>query len=145
MAWDREEVLEAARWARGIEAAHRRIGARFYRSEPRRRALAQLAAEHHQTLSSPGGRLDLEHLPSVPLATRRCGIVIASVASRTVMARCHFLRCRLLVPAGSWAVKPLRIWAVAHQPFSDACARSPSASSAWPGPGNPRWLVDAVG
>ena len=49
------------------------------------------------------------------------------------MARCHFLRCRLLVPAGSWAVKPLRIWAVAHQPFSDACARSPSASSclAW--------------
>ena len=68
MAWEREEVLEAARWARGIEAAHRRIGARFYRSEPRRRALAQLAAEHHQTLSSPGGRLDLEHLPSVPLA-----------------------------------------------------------------------------
>ena len=27
--------------------------------------LAQLAAEHHRTLSSPGERLDLEHLPSV--------------------------------------------------------------------------------
>ena len=39
--------------------------------------------------------------------------MIASVASKTAMARCHFLRCRLLVPAGSWAVKPLRIWAVA--------------------------------
>ena len=58
----------SSRWAMGIEAAHRRIGARFCRLEPRRRALAQLAAEHHQILSSPGGRLDLEHLPSVPLA-----------------------------------------------------------------------------
>ena len=32
------------------------------------RLLAQLAAEHHGTLSSPGERLDLEHLPSIPLA-----------------------------------------------------------------------------
>ena len=42
MVGEREEVLEAARWARGIEEVHRRIGARFYRSEPRRRALAYL-------------------------------------------------------------------------------------------------------
>ena len=34
--------MEAAQWARGIEEVHRRIGARFYRSEPRRRALAYL-------------------------------------------------------------------------------------------------------
>ena len=40
--WERDEVLEAARWARGIEGVHRRIGARFYRSEPRRRALSYL-------------------------------------------------------------------------------------------------------
>ena len=33
-------MLEAARWAKGIEEVHRRIGSRFYRSEPRRRALA---------------------------------------------------------------------------------------------------------
>ena len=42
MVGEREEVLEAARWARGIEEVHRRIGDRFYRSEPRRRALAYL-------------------------------------------------------------------------------------------------------
>ena len=42
MVGEREEVMEAARWARGIEEVHRRIGARFYRSEPRRRALAYL-------------------------------------------------------------------------------------------------------
>ena len=35
-------MLETARWARGIEEVHRRIGVRFYRSEPRRRALAYL-------------------------------------------------------------------------------------------------------
>ncbi len=35
-------MLEAERWARGIEEVHRRIGARFYRSEPRQRALAYL-------------------------------------------------------------------------------------------------------
>ena len=35
-------MLEAARWARGIEEVHRRIGSRFYRSEPRRRALDYL-------------------------------------------------------------------------------------------------------
>ena len=35
-------MLEAARWAWGIEEVHRRIGARFYRSEPRRRALDYL-------------------------------------------------------------------------------------------------------
>ena len=43
MAGERGEVLEAARWAKGIkgiEEVHRRIGSRFYRSEPRRRALA---------------------------------------------------------------------------------------------------------
>ena len=42
MAGERVEVLEAARWARGIEEVHRRIGVRFYRSEPRRRVLAYL-------------------------------------------------------------------------------------------------------
>ncbi len=36
------EVLEVAQWAKGIEDLHRRIGARFYRSEPRWRALAYL-------------------------------------------------------------------------------------------------------
>ena len=42
MAGEREEVLEAARWGRGIEEVHRRIEARFYRSEPRWRALSYL-------------------------------------------------------------------------------------------------------
>ena len=42
MVGEREEVLEAARWAKGIEEVHRRIESRFYRSEPRRRALAYL-------------------------------------------------------------------------------------------------------
>ena len=42
MAGERVEVLEAVRWAWGIEEVHRRIGARFYRSEPRRRALDYL-------------------------------------------------------------------------------------------------------
>ena len=42
MAGDRVEVWEEARWARGIEGVHRRIEARFYRLEPRRRALAYL-------------------------------------------------------------------------------------------------------
>jgi SRSO17 transposase len=39
---ERVDVMETARWARGIEEVHRRIGVRFYRSEPRRRALAYL-------------------------------------------------------------------------------------------------------
>ncbi len=42
MVGEREGVLEAARWAWGIEEVQRRIGGRFYRSEPRRRALAYL-------------------------------------------------------------------------------------------------------
>ena len=42
MAGERVEVLEAAGWTEGIEEVHRRIGARFYRSEPRWRALAYL-------------------------------------------------------------------------------------------------------
>ena len=42
MAGERGEALEAARWAKGIEEVHRRIGSRFYRSEPRRRALAYM-------------------------------------------------------------------------------------------------------
>lgn len=42
MVGDREGMLEAARWSRGIEEVHRRIESRFYRSEPRRRALAYL-------------------------------------------------------------------------------------------------------
>lgn len=42
MAGERVEVLEAEGWAQGIEEVHRRIGARFYRSEPRWRALAYL-------------------------------------------------------------------------------------------------------
>ena len=39
---ERVDVLEAGRWAKGIEEVHWRIGARFYRSEPRQRALAYL-------------------------------------------------------------------------------------------------------
>ena len=42
MVGEREAVLEAGRWAKGIEEVHRRIESRFYRSEPRRRALAYL-------------------------------------------------------------------------------------------------------
>ena len=42
MVGERVDVMEAARWAWGIEEVHRRIGARFYRSEPRLRALAYL-------------------------------------------------------------------------------------------------------
>ena len=38
----REEVLEVARWAKGIEGVHGCIGVRFHRSEPRRRALEYL-------------------------------------------------------------------------------------------------------
>ena len=39
---DRDEVLEVARWARGIAGVHGRIAERFHRSEPRRRALDYL-------------------------------------------------------------------------------------------------------
>ena len=42
MATDRDEVLEVARWARGIEGVHERIAGRFHRSEPRRRVLDYL-------------------------------------------------------------------------------------------------------
>ena len=42
MATDRDEVLEVARWARGIEGVHGCIAGRFYRSEPRWRALEYL-------------------------------------------------------------------------------------------------------
>ncbi len=42
MVGERVDVLEAARWAKGIEEVHGRIGARFYRSEPRQRALSYL-------------------------------------------------------------------------------------------------------
>ena len=45
MAGERVDVLEAARWAQGIEEVHRRIGARFYRLEPRRRALDYLKGQ----------------------------------------------------------------------------------------------------
>ena len=38
----RDEVLEVARWAKGIEGVHGCIAGRFYRSEPRRRALEYL-------------------------------------------------------------------------------------------------------
>ena len=40
-AW-RNEVAEVARWAEGIEQVHRCIAGRFWRSEPRRRALEYL-------------------------------------------------------------------------------------------------------
>ena len=42
MAKEREEVLEVARWAAGIEGVHGCIAGRFHRSEPRRRALDYL-------------------------------------------------------------------------------------------------------
>ena len=42
MARDRDEVLEVARWAKGIEGVHGRIAGRFHRWEPRRRALDYL-------------------------------------------------------------------------------------------------------
>ena len=42
MATDRDEVLEVARWARGIEGIHGCIAGRFYGSEPRWRALEYL-------------------------------------------------------------------------------------------------------
>ena len=42
MAREREEVLEVARWAAGIEGVHGCIAGRFHRSEPRRRALDYL-------------------------------------------------------------------------------------------------------
>ena len=42
MATDRDEVLEVARWARGIEGVHGCIAGRFHRAEPRRRALEYL-------------------------------------------------------------------------------------------------------
>ena len=42
MVGERVEVWESARLAEGIEEVHRRIGARFYRSEPRWRGLAYL-------------------------------------------------------------------------------------------------------
>ena len=38
----RDEVLEVARWAKGIEEVHGCIAERFHRSEPRRRALEYL-------------------------------------------------------------------------------------------------------
>ena len=39
---DREEVAEVARWAEGIERVHECIAPRFWRPEPRRRALEYL-------------------------------------------------------------------------------------------------------
>ena len=42
MATDGDEVLEVARWAKGIEGVHGRVAGRFHRSEPRRRALDYL-------------------------------------------------------------------------------------------------------
>ena len=42
VATDRDEVLEVARWARGIAGVHGCIAARFHRSEPRRPALEYL-------------------------------------------------------------------------------------------------------
>ena len=42
MATDRDEVLEVARWARGMEGVHGCIAGRFHRSEPRRRVLDYL-------------------------------------------------------------------------------------------------------
>ena len=42
MTREREEVLEVARWAAGIEGVHGCIAGRFHRSEPRRRALDYL-------------------------------------------------------------------------------------------------------
>ena len=42
MTTDRDEVLEVARWARGIAGVHGCIAERFHRSEPRRRALDYL-------------------------------------------------------------------------------------------------------
>ena len=42
MATERDEVLEMARWAKGIEEVHGCIAERFHRSEPRRRALEYL-------------------------------------------------------------------------------------------------------
>ena len=42
MATGRDDVLEVARWAEGIEGVHGCIAGRFHRSEPRRRALDYL-------------------------------------------------------------------------------------------------------
>ena len=42
MATDRNEVLEVARWARGIEGVHGSLAGRFHRLEPRRRVLDYL-------------------------------------------------------------------------------------------------------
>ena len=42
MARDRDEVLEVARWAKGIEGVHGCIGGRFHRWEPRGLALDYL-------------------------------------------------------------------------------------------------------
>ena len=42
MARDRDEVLEVARWAKGIEGVHGCIAGRFHGWEPRRRALDYL-------------------------------------------------------------------------------------------------------
>ena len=42
MGSDRDEVLEVAPWAKGIEEVHGRVAGRFHRSEPRRRALEYL-------------------------------------------------------------------------------------------------------
>ena len=42
VARERDEVLEVARWAKGIEGVHGCIAGRFYRSEPRWRALEYL-------------------------------------------------------------------------------------------------------
>ena len=42
MAMERDEVLEVARWAEGVEGIHESIAGRFHRSEPRRRALEYL-------------------------------------------------------------------------------------------------------
>ena len=50
----RDEVLEVARWAEGIERVHECIAGRFRRPEPRRRALAGHHGQHPRPATERG-------------------------------------------------------------------------------------------
>ncbi len=67
---ERDEVLEAARWTKGIEGVHGRIGARTYWSKPRRRSLACLKGTTRTVVRKNGWKLAEHAGGSIPDAVR---------------------------------------------------------------------------
>ena len=73
VATDRDEVLEVARWARGIAGVHGCIAERFHRSEPietsgRGKPLARTVKRALALLKADAGRADREVAAAVSLS-----------------------------------------------------------------------------